>query len=150
MKKSQTLILAIGNRMRGDDAIGCVIADELKRIDGLLVIDAGTVPENFIEKICELKPKRIIIVDACDFKGQPGTFRIFSERQMEKITGHLISTHTLSLNLTVAMIKKQLDCRVQLLGIQPERIDFGTALSPKVNQAKDRVVKYLLGLVTKT
>ena len=133
--------------MRGDDAIGCLIIDELKSSNGLAVIDSGSAPENFIDKITALAPNRIIIVDACNFGAEPGKFQLFEEQQIEKITSQFLSTHTLPLSLTVAMIKQQIPCKIQLLGVQPESIDFGEGLSIKLMQAKSQIVKYLNDVV---
>ena len=151
-KRSRTnshkiLILGVGNRLRGDDAIGCLITDELKSIDGLMVLDCGSAPENFIDKVCSSAPDEIIIVDACNFGAEPGKFQLFAERQIEKISSQLLSTHTLPLSLTVAMIKKQIPCKIQLLGVQPESIDFGQGLSAKLAKSKSQIVKYLKDLV---
>jgi hydrogenase 3 maturation protease len=146
-KNKKILILGVGNRLRGDDAIGCLITDELKSINGLIVIDCGSAPENFIDKVCSLAPNEIIIVDACNFCAEPGKFQLFAERQIEKISSQLLSTHTLPLSLTVAMIKKQLPCKIQLLGIQPESINFGEGLSLRLEAAKSQIVKYLKDLV---
>lgn len=137
------LILGVGNRLRGDDAIGCLITDELKSINGLMVIDCGSAPENFIDKVCSSAPNEIIIVDACNFGAEPGKSQLFEEQQIKKISSQLLSTHTLPLSLTVAMIKKQIPCKIQLLGVQPERIDFGEGLSPNLKKAKNKIVKYL-------
>lgn len=146
MNSSQFLILGVGNRLRGDDAIGCLVIDELKNENGLSVIDCGLTPENYIDKVISLKPERIIIIDACNFKSEPGKFKLFSEKQIDKISQNLISTHTLPLNLTVTMIKKQLPCKIHLLGVQPEQINFGEGLSPKLKKAKDEIIKYLRDL----
>lgn len=145
--RSGILILGVGNRLRGDDAIGCLVADELKNKNGLSVIDCGLSPENFIEQVCTLAPHRIIIVDACDFKQSPGAFKLFSAKQIEKLSYPLISTHTLPLSLFVAMIKKQLNCQIQLLGVQPENINFGEGLSEKLKKAKGKIVAYLTCLL---
>lgn len=142
-RPEKILILGIGNRMRGDDAIGCLVADALQDFTGLTVIDCGSAPENFIDKVVNYEPKRIIMVDACNFGAEPGKFQLFSERQIEKIYQNLISTHTLPLTLFVAMIKKQLDCEVQLLGIQPGNLEFGEGLSPKLEKAKKQIINYL-------
>jgi len=145
----KVLILGVGNRLRGDDAIGCLIADELKKEDGVSVIDCGTTPENFIDKVCSLNPNRVLIVDACDFKAEPGQFKIFPESEIEKIEQNLISTHTLPLSLSVALIKKQVDGQIQLLGVQPANLNFSGELSPQLKKAKDRIVKYIKDLIKK-
>lgn len=146
-ENKRIVIMGVGNRMRGDDAIGCLISDELKNENGLTVIDCGSAPENYIDKVIFLKPDQVIIIDACNFKSEPGRFKLFSEKQIDKISQNLISTHNLPLNLTVTMIKKQLPCEIQLLGIQPQQINFGKGLSPKLEKAKQKIVKYLKNLI---
>jgi hydrogenase 3 maturation protease len=143
IENKKIIILGVGNRLRGDDSIGCLITDELKSHNGLMVIDCGSAPENFIDKVCSSAPNEIIIVDACNFGAEPGKFQLFTESQIEKISSQLLSTHTLPLSLTVAMIKKQIPCKIQLLGVQPESIDFGEGLSPNLKKAKNKIVKYL-------
>ena len=139
----KTLVLGIGNRLRGDDAIGCLVVDELKSNNGLVAIDSGSAPENFIDKIVSLAPSKIVIVDACNFGVEPGKFQLFEEEQIEKISSQVLSTHTLPISLTVAMIKQQIACKIQLLGVQPESLDFGDGLSASLKQAKSQIVKYL-------
>ncbi len=146
-ENKRIVIMGVGNRMRGDDAIGCLISDDLKNENGLTVIDCGSAPENYIDKVIFLKPDQVIIIDACNFKSEPGRFKLFSEKQIDKISQNLISTHNLPLNLTVTMIKKQLPCEIQLLGIQPQQINFGKGLSPKLEKAKQKIVKYLKNLI---
>lgn len=146
-ENKRIVIMGVGNRMRGDDAIGCLISDDLKNENGLTVIDCGSAPENYIDKVIFLKPDQVIIIDACNFKSEPGRFKLFSEKQIDKIYQNLISTHNLPLNLTVTMIKKQLPCEIQLLGIQPQQIIFGKGLSPKLEKAKQKIVKYLKNLI---
>ena len=41
------LIMCIGNRNGGDDAIGPYVADKLEKYDDLIVLDCETVPENY-------------------------------------------------------------------------------------------------------
>lgn len=147
LNSTQFLILGVGNRLRGDDAIGCLVIDELKNENGISVIDCGLAPENYIDKVISLKPKIVIIIDACNFKSNPGNFKLFSEKQIDKISQNLISTHILPLNLTVTMIKKQLPCKIHLLGVQPKQINFGEELSPKLKIAKDEIVQYLRDLI---
>jgi hydrogenase 3 maturation protease len=146
-ENKKIVVMGVGNRMRGDDAIGCLVIDELTNENGLTVIDCDSTPENYIDKVISLKPERVIIIDACNFKSEPGKFRLFSEKQIDKISQNLISTHNLPLNLTVTMIKKQLPCEILLLGVQPEQINFGEGLSPKLEKAKQKIVKYLKDLI---
>lgn len=74
--KGKVLILGIGNTLRSDDGLGSILANRLKDKVPFKVIDAGTTPENYLEKIVKEKPESMIIIDAVDFGGVPGEFRL--------------------------------------------------------------------------
>ena len=137
------MVLGVGNRLRGDDAIGSLVTDELGKFEGLMVIDCATTPENYIEPVVRLAPERILIVDACDFGGKPGEFRLFEREDIERLAAGLLSTHTLPLSMTVALLEQQLKTRIQLLGVQPERIDFGEKLSEPVAESTPALVRFI-------
>lgn len=142
------IILGVGNRFRGDDAIGSIIAEEIIRIkqtskQSLIVYDTDIVPENYIDKVIEAKPDWVIIIDACNFNSKPGEFRLFEEEQIKEIAYGLLSTHTLPLTLTIELIKKQHPCRISLLGIQPKQLTMGEELSPEVSKAKEKIIKFI-------
>jgi len=137
------VVLGVGNRLRGDDAIGSLVTDKLGKFEGLMVIDCATTPENYIEPVVRLAPERILIVDACDFGGKPGEFRLFEREDIERLAAGLLSTHTLPLSMTVALLEQQLKTRIQLLGVQPERIDFGEKLSEPVAESTPALVRFI-------
>ncbi len=132
---SCSVLLGVGNRLRGDDAIGSLITEELKDIEGLVVFDCGTTPENFIEPVVRLQPARILLVDACAFGGQPGEFRLFERQDLERLAAGFLSTHTLPLSLVVAMLEQEVRATIQLLGIQPEQLKPCAGLSQAVQDA---------------
>jgi len=140
---ARAVVLGVGNRLRGDDAIGSLVTDELGKFEGLMVIDCATTPENYIEPVVRLAPERILIVDACDFGGKPGEFRLFEREDIERLAAGLLSTHTLPLSMTVALLEQQLKTRIQLLGVQPERIDFGEKLSEPVAESTPALVRFI-------
>ena len=70
------LIMCIGNREGGDDAIGPYIADKLKDSD-INVIDCGTVPENYTGIVKKYNPDKLVIIDAADIGLKSGEFRIY-------------------------------------------------------------------------
>ena len=43
----KTLIMCIGNRFGGDDSVGPYIANNLRKIQNIHVIDCGIIPENY-------------------------------------------------------------------------------------------------------
>jgi hydrogenase 3 maturation protease len=162
------VILGVGNRMRGDDAIGSIIAEEILRLaqndrqfmchsEGaeateeshkLIIYDTETTPENFIEKVVGLKPDRLIFIDACNFGGQAGEYKLFEDEEIKEIAYGLLSTHTLPLVLTIELIKKQHNCKVALLGIQPKSFTMGSDLSSELIGVKDNIIQFIKKLIT--
>jgi hydrogenase maturation protease len=135
------IVLGVGNRLRGDDAVGCVLCDELSGKVEAEVIDSGDTPENYVEPVAKLRPRRILVIDCCDFGASAGEFRLFSRQELEELSYGLLSTHTLPLSLTVELLALETGATIELLGIQPERIEFGTDLSPSVQAALPALVE---------
>jgi hydrogenase 3 maturation protease len=140
---SKPVVIGVGNRMRGDDAVGCMVIDELAGFDLAATIDAGNAPENYIQPVTQLAPGRVLVVDACDLGARPGEFRLLDRRAIEDLSYGLLSTHTLPLTLTIEMLVQETGAEVQLLGIQPGRIEFGQGLSEEVAQALPAVVRFV-------
>lgn len=163
----QLVILGVGNRLRGDDAIGCIVCDRLlgevpdgadspprhqdtnlpfadsSLIPGLLVLDCGNTPENFLQPVADKKPTRVLILDCCNFGGKPGEFRLFSRERIEQLSYGFLSTHTLPLTLTVEMLALETKATIELLGIQPQQIEFNTDLSSAVRAALPALVQFI-------
>jgi len=135
------VVLTVGNRLRGDDAVGPRIADELPSSADLLVVDGGLAPENYLGPVVGFGPAAVLIVDACDFGGAPGEFRLFGRAELERLAGGLVSTHTLPLTLTVAMLEQQLAVRIEFLAAQPGTLEFDAPLSDPVAAALPRLVE---------
>lgn len=107
------------------------------------ILDCGSTPENYIQPVAERDPTRILVVDCCDYSAKPGEFRLFSRPEIEQLSYGLLSTHTLPLTLTIEMLSLQTRATIELLGIQPERIEFGEDLSEPVRHALPRVVEFV-------
>jgi hydrogenase 3 maturation protease len=135
--------------MRSDDGIGSIIAEEIttEESTNLIIYDAETTPENYIDKVVEAKPDWVIFVDACNFGAKPGEFKMFNDGEIEEISYGLLSTHTLPLTLTIELIKKQHNCKISLIGIQPKSFIMGTDLSPELIHAKRKVIKHIKSIV---
>ena len=71
-RKSKVLILGIGNPLKADDAAGPLVCEKISGRVKADVIDAGTVPENYIGSIIKKAPENILIIDAIDFDAKPG------------------------------------------------------------------------------
>jgi hydrogenase maturation protease len=138
----------VGNRLRGDDAVGPILLDTLAGLDRARLFDVGSTPENYILPIAQLAPARILVVDACDFGARPGEFELFDRSQVERLTYGLLSTHTLPLSLTIEMLVQETDAAVFLLGVQPAAMEFGTELSAPVSAALPALAEFVRRWVT--
>ena len=132
-----TVIICVGNSLRSDDGAGPYIASRLKNGEKLVVLDAGYNPENFIEEVIALKPGRIVIIDAADFRGKAGEARMISE---EDIPGSSLSTHAISLNVIYHILKEDTSSDIKFIGIQPKEVGYGERLSPEVQAAADMII----------
>jgi len=141
-------VLGIGNDLYGDDAVGVRIARELASRVGpradCLVLDAGAAPENFTGPLRQFRPDLVLLVDAADLSAEPGAVAWLDCEQTDGLSG---STHTLPPSVLARFLVQELACRLALLVIQPAQLDFGRPLSPAVNDAADRVVDALAGVL---
>ncbi len=109
------LVMCIGNRDGGDDAIGPYIADQLKSTT-VDVISCETTPENYTGVVKKQKPDKLIIVDAIDMGLMPGAIRIVPK---ENIGTMHVSTHGIPLSVLIIYLERTVK-HVLLVGIQPK------------------------------
>jgi len=140
-RDSATVIVGIGNILKGDDGAGPLVCEQLGRVKVCAeLIDAGTVPENYIQPIIKKAPQNLLVIDAIDFGASPGTIRIFKP---EQLNSHAISTHSLSPRLFVDMVCQYIKLDVYFVGIQPAQTQLGQSISPQVNRAIQQLSQVL-------
>jgi len=138
---SATIILGIGNILKGDDAAGPLVCERLTAAKiSAEPIDAGTVPENYIQRIIKIAPRTLLVVDAIDFGAEAGTIKVFEPQQLNS---HVISTHTLSPRLFVDIIGRSIQLDVYFVGIQPAQTQLGQSVSAAVSRAIERLTGVL-------
>ncbi len=138
---SRTLIVGIGNILKADDGAGPLVCEQLERAKvNADLLDAGIVPENYIQPIIKKAPQNLLVIDAIDFGASPGTIKIF---QPEQLNSHTISTHILSPRLFVDMVCQNIKLNVYFIGIQPAQIQLGQSISPPVSQAIQELCRAL-------
>jgi len=144
--KGKVLILGIGNTLRGDDGVGSFLASKIKDKVPFLVFDSGTTPENYLGKIIREAPDTVIIIDAVDFGGAPGEFRILEANEVKTV--NLFSTHNASISLSINYLKSNLQADIIVLIIQPKNINFTDKLSPEVSRSLGLLEDWFLSLTT--
>src|SRR4030042_5678927 len=142
LRSSKTVIVGIGNILKGDDGVGPLVCQQLQQAKSCAeLIDAGTVPENYIQQIIKKTPQNLLIIDAVDFQAAPGTIEIFKP---EQLSSFVFSTHTLSPRLFVEMVAQSIEVGVYFIGIQPAQIQLGDSTSPQVCQAAQQLTQTLI------
>jgi hydrogenase 3 maturation protease len=140
-RRSNVVVLGVGNTLRGDDAAGPAVCERLSGRVWPRVIDAGATPENYIGSVLEAAPDILLIVDAADFGGCPGEIRLCTPDQ---IRTPAFCTHALSLNLAIDLIRHERTLEVYLIGIQADGMRLGDGLSPAASGAVETLVSALL------
>jgi len=132
------LVMCIGNRDGGDDAIGPYIADKLTQEKGdLVVLDCGIVPENFTSVVKKNNPKNLIIIDAVEMGLSSGEIRIVPK---EKIGVMHISTHGIPISVLINYLESYVESII-FIGIQPE--NMSGRISEDVKKSGEELVKII-------
>ena len=140
----KTLVLAIGSELKTDDAVGMYIADELLKYnlnsDRVCIIKGATAPENFTGEIKKFKPAKMLIIDAADTGKTPGEIDIIDASSVQ---GASFSTHMMPINIFIDYLLQYFDCKILIVGIQPENLEFGLNITPKIKKSADKLVKLI-------
>ena len=156
--KGKVVIVGIGNSLRGDDGAGPELIKSLKfKVRSseknhelstpnhqLCLIDTGSVPENFLQKIVGERPDVILLVDTINLGKPAGSIEIIAAENLKEES---FSTHNASLKLTIAYLKKETGTDLFLLGLQPKNIGFGQKISPEVEESVKKIAKEIEEIV---
>ena len=137
---SATAIVGMGSVLKGDDAVGPLVCEQVAGKVSADVIDVGTVPENYIGPVVRKAPRTLLVIDAIDFGAEPGTIKLFKPDELSSIA---ISTHTLSPGFFIDLIRKEIDLDAYFIGIQPAQVRLGEPVSNEVADAIQRLSEML-------
>ena len=133
----KVVVLGIGNRERGDDGAGSIIAEELAGRGVPRVFDCGGLPENFVVRVAAINPSDILFVDAVDFGAPPGSIEFF---ESESLGVQSASTHSAGLSPVMTFLTQSCRASCWLLAVQPEQLTWGEGPSQPVAEAVEAVI----------
>lgn len=154
MVEKTTAFLGLGNPLKGDDAAGIHFVKKLKddlekenkdvfeKADFFI---AGSDPLSFAFKIANGNYKRVVLVDACIFEGEPGDVKIFSSNDVLS-QNFAMTTHNYDLGIFFKTLEKS-NVEVFLIGILPKIIEETDQLSDVVKNAYSSFKKKALSLI---
>lgn len=143
---ARVLVAGIGNRQRGDDAIGPLIAAVLRRrpISGCTIIEHSGEATALLEAWQGFDA--VFLIDAVDAGVAPGTLlRLDGHRDRLPVLAGCPSSHGWGVAEAVALGRAlgTLPPRLTIFGIQAMRFTLGTRPSPPVRQTARRLIDVL-------
>jgi hydrogenase 3 maturation protease len=133
--REPTCLVGVGNPLRRDDGVGPWIVGAVREaVAGtrLSVVDAQSVPENFVHVVARADCRNVVFVDAAAAEGEPGTV-VFGPLA-EFPEAESFSTHKLALSFCGKFLEAA-GKKVFLLGVVPSDLEFGEGMTPEVERA---------------
>ncbi|SNV68897.1 protease involved in processing C-terminal end of HycE [Haemophilus pittmaniae] len=128
--------------MMGDDGAGPYLYQLLTEnpLSDWEVIDGGSAPENVAHQIRQLRPKRLLIVDAADMELPPGKIRIIDKDAIAEL--FFVSTHNMPLNFLIEQLEEDI-AEIVFVGIQPDLVSFGFPMTETVRDSVQFLYDFL-------
>lgn len=137
-------ILCCGNRDRGDDAAGVLVAERLREMgvsaevhdgDPLAILDSWNPSDD------------VIVVDAMVTGAAAGSVQVWGIPLPANVSGAAASTHGLGVTeaIRLAYILGRLPRQLRVYGIEGKTFQPGAGISREVQQAVERVARQIAG-----
>jgi hydrogenase maturation protease len=143
IQKRPLVVLGMGNPMRGDDAIGHLLAEKFEPLDrpGFQAHAVGTAVENAMSWVRQAAGGTILLVDAVfDETLEEGSWALYPSDQLDSMCH---STHSIPLSMLISFWLKEVPgLEVYFLGIS---IRNNTAMAP-LSPALQKTLASLLGV----
>ena len=139
----KVVVIALGNRFRGDDGIGPLVADRLDgRLDGCTIVEGK---DDAMALVSAWENAALaVVIDASVSGASPGTIRRL-EAGAQPLSKEVArcSSHGLGLAEAVELGKAlgRLPGRLVIFAVEAGMLDQGAAMSPQVTAAAEEVVR---------
>ena len=142
-------ILGVGSLLRGDDAAGMLVAQEieasvkkLKNRSWCRVFFGETAPENLTGPIKAYAPTHLLIIDAFSMEKKPGSVSYFDI--IDEVSSISFSTHKMPLTILTDYLKSSIGCSIGFIGIEPKSLKFASFPSPEIKKSAKLVAQAIL------
>lgn len=136
------LVIGVGNRDRGDDAVGPIVCDLLREeqpVGVRFVVFEGAM----VDLALHWQPAdHVVIVDASFPSGRPGHITEVEAVESALDAPGAVSTHAIDVSAAIELARalERLPASLTLIGIEVFACEHGAPLSPPVARAAGRVV----------
>ena len=144
----QTLILGVGNLLMSDEGVGIHVIQRLiaayQLPEQVQILDGGTLGVDLLYYLEGIE--NLLLIDAVEAHKEPGTLIRLEGDEVPAFLSIKISPHQLGVPdmLAAAKLKDVYPQRIVLWGVQPERLEIGLNLSPKVESKVDTIIENIL------
>ena len=140
---SRLVVIGVGNRDRGDDAVGPIVCDRIDELDlpdVEVIVFEGSVLDLPIHWSAS---DRVIIVDASEPAGKPGRITEVDGLSTRLVAPGQLSTHTIDVGAAIELARAldRLPAELAIIGIEGVEFEFGAWLSLAVEHAADVVLE---------
>lgn len=135
-KDKKILFVGIGNLLKSDDGAGVYISRKITNHDNISSLTVEVSIENYIGKINSLNPDILVLIDCMDLNSSPGSVRLLP---VSGVTDYTFNTH----NISLSRFSEFFTMPVYVLGVQPEKVDFGENISYIVLNVADKIIQMI-------
>lgn len=143
------LLIGVGNRDRGDDAVGPVVCD-LVREQHLPDVAVDVLEGSVVDLPLRWTPAdRVTIVDAAEPAGTPGRVTPVDALTARLAAPGALSTHEIDVGAAIELARAmgRLPAELWVVGVEAESFGFGAPLTAEVQRAAGRVATRFSRLV---
>lgn len=151
-KEPEITVLGVGNILLSDEGVGVHVVRQLQEnfnfSPAVTLLDGGTMG---MELLTYMRgTKRLILVDAVDGDGEPGTvYRFFHEETENYFTGS-ISVHEVGMQdiLRIRALQEDPLDEAVVIGVQPASMDLGLELTDTVETVVPTLIQAVCEVLT--
>jgi hydrogenase maturation protease len=140
------LVIGVGNRDRGDDAVGPIVCDMVEQL-GVPQVDTIVFEGSALDLPLRWSADdRVVIVDAAEPAGEPGLISTTDALSARLVAPGPVSTHTIDVGAAVELARAldRLPAELTIIGIEGAGFEFGAPLTLAVQQAAHQVVATMI------
>jgi hydrogenase maturation protease len=133
------LILGCGNRQRGDDAVGILAVERLRSLGIAAEVCAGEAAD-LMEAWSGFD--NVILIDAVVSGAPTGAVHVWDGQRPPTFATSTGSTHGLGVAHAIELARAldRLPARLRVYGIEGNKFEIGSSVSPEVERAVEEVV----------
>lgn len=143
--RSRVLVIGVGNRDCGDDAVGPVVCDRLAAL-GQPLIETVVAEGGGVDLALSWGPDDdVTIVDASHPAGRPGRVVAIDALRADWTPRAGSSTHSIDVAtpIELARVMDALPAALTVIGVEGRRFDYGATMSAEVCAAADQLVEHI-------